>query len=162
MRDSFYQVDSAESDTALHEKEKRRLFDDRQNRVLIGLIEEELKRMFAKEVFTNYPKIVKHLNACKALAAYRPLEQSEKIITYILVEKTVSINDTIYMRNLEDQEQTVMRNLIFKSFGEKPQWRKQDIKKAINSYYAERGQQADEEILNKLLSQYTATYNNVL
>jgi hypothetical protein len=128
------------------------LFEDRQNKVLIVLIEEELRRLFAREVLSNYPKIMKCLNTTKALSGYRPLEQHEKLITYVLEEQTVSINDTIYLRNLEDLEHTIMRNLIFKSFGEKPQWRKQDLKKAINLYFTERGQHADDELLNKLLS----------
>ena len=116
------------------------------------MIEEELRRLFAKDVLSNYPKIMKCLNTAKALSGYRPLEQHEKLITYVLEEQTVSINDTIYLRNLEDLEHTIMRNLIFKSFGEKPQWRKQDLKKAINLYFTERGQHADDELLNKLLS----------
>ena len=53
------------------------------------------------------------------------------MITHILEGLTVSINESIYLRNLESPEQTVMRNLIFKNFGEKAQWKKADLKKAI-------------------------------
>lgn len=68
---------------------------------------------------TNYPKILKHLNSVKSLSAYRPLEQHEDLITHILEEQTVSIDDNIYQKVLEQPEHTIMRNLIFKNLGDK-------------------------------------------
>lgn len=45
-----------------------------------------------------------------------------------------------------------MRNLIFKNFGEKAQWKKADLKKAINAFITEREIITDDESLNKLIS----------
>jgi hypothetical protein len=92
------------------------------------------------------------LNSVKSLSSYKPLEQHEALITHILEGLTVSINESIYLRNLESPEQTVMRNLIFKNFGEKAQWKKADLKKAINAFITEREIITDDESLNKLIS----------
>ena len=111
---------------------------------------------------TNYPKILKHLNSAKSLSAYSPLEQHEDLITHILEEQTVSIEDSIYQRTLEQPQHTSMRNLIFKNLSEKSQWKKADLKKTITTFIVEMGGEPDEDALNKLISQYTATYGNIL
>ena len=55
-----------------------------------------------------------------------------------------------------------MRNLIFKNLSEKSQWKKADLKKTITTFIVEMGGEPDEDVLNKLISQYTATYGNML
>jgi hypothetical protein len=95
------------------------MLEDRNNKLLLSLIEDELKKLFSKDVLTNYPKILKHLNSAKSLSAYRPLEQHEDLITHILEEQTVSIDDSIYQKALEQPQHTMMRNLIFKNLGDK-------------------------------------------
>ena len=77
------------------------MLEDRHNKLLLSLIEEELKKLFQKDVLTNYPKMLKHLNSAKSLSAFRPLEQHEDLITHILEEQTVSIDDSIYQKALE-------------------------------------------------------------
>ena len=74
------------------------MLEDRHNKLLLSLIEEELKKLFQKDVLTNYPKMLKYLNSAKSLSVFRPLEQHEDLITHILEEQTVSIDDSIYQK----------------------------------------------------------------
>lgn len=97
IRESFFKND----ETGPKELNKRRMLEDRHNKLLLSLIEEELKKLFQKDVLTNYPKMLKHLNSAKSLSAFRPLEQHEDLITHILEEQTVSIDDSIYQKALE-------------------------------------------------------------
>jgi hypothetical protein len=115
IREAFFKDD----ETGPKELNKRRMLEDRNNKLLLSLIEDELKKLFSKDVLTNYPKILKHLNSAKPLSAYRPLEQHEDLITNILEEQTVSIDDSIYQKALEQPQHTMMRNLIFKNLGDK-------------------------------------------
>ncbi len=74
----------------------------------------------------------------------------------------MSIDDNIYQKALEQPEHTIMRNLIFKNLGDKSQWKKADLKKAITTYIVEKEGVPDEDALNKLIAQYTVTYGNML
>lgn len=82
VREAFYLDD----ETGPRELNKRRMLEDRHNKLLLTLIEDELRKIFQKDVLTNYTKIMKHLNTAKSLSAYRPLDQHEDLITHILEE----------------------------------------------------------------------------
>ena len=94
-----------------------------------GMLEEELTRFLLKETVSNYPLIAKHIRNVKSLQEH--LHIVEAILEDILQEITFSVEDRLFLRNLENEDSTVMRNLVLQHFIEKKYWRKADLKKAI-------------------------------
>ncbi len=52
-------------------------------------------------------------------------------MTTILADITFSIGNRILLRNLENQELTVLRNVVLKHFNEKDHWKKIELKQAL-------------------------------
>ena len=46
----------------------------------------------------------------------------------VLANTTVSIGERIFLRNLENEEKTVLRNVVLKHFKEKEHWKKTELK----------------------------------
>ena len=89
------------------------------------------------------------MTSAKSLLQFQPLD--EDLLMQTLSEITCSIGESIYLRELESEAVTVLRNVLFKSFAEKETWRKVDIKKALVRFAQEQGAEVDDSEINKVI-----------
>lgn len=74
------------------------------------IIKDEVTKLFSRHSFIRYPTILNYLMEVKALAEFQPLD--EDLVLSVLNQFTVSIGESIFLSQLETQEQTVSRNLV--------------------------------------------------
>ena len=97
-----------------------------------------------------------HLSTIKSLAPFQPL--NDDFVTNILAEITFSIGDRILLRNLENQELTVLRNVVLKHFAEKDHWKKSELKQALQKFIQDNEADVADKDINKIIQQITVPY----
>lgn len=78
----------------------------------------------------------------------------------VLDDITFSVGERIFLRNLESEDDTIMRNLVLKHFTDRDYWRKADLKKAIQKFLTEKEAEAPEKDINKAIQIYTQPYGS--
>ncbi|TNV81381.1 hypothetical protein FGO68_gene8998 [Halteria grandinella] len=126
--------------------------------LLKNLLIDEVTKFLMRALVSSYPLILKHLETIKALQAHLPL--NEDLVQSVLQEITYSVNERIFLIQLENEDVTVMRNLVVYQFREKEYWRKADLKKAILAFLSEKNAEAPEKDINKAIQIYAMPYGS--
>lgn len=72
-----------------------------------------------------------------------------------LSELTCSIGENIYLREMESEKTTILRNVLFKSFAEKESWRKNDLKKVLIKFMKDNGVEDNDQDIDKVINMFT-------
>lgn len=73
----------------------------------------------------------------------------------VIADFTQSIDETIFLKNLGDPNDTAIRNIILNLLSRQASWKKKDLKVSVLDYLKKQGQDYPEKDLDKMIGGLT-------
>eukprot|EP00347_Sterkiella_histriomuscorum_P010732 403375132 len=119
-----------------------------QNKQQLKNLVEQIYLHFSTRKISNYPHLINHLNENKVQL------NSEQLLEIALQEHTIAMGDRLLIRQVQDENEQVIRDILLQLFSQKDQYKKADLKRQVNEKLQGTLDLSDKE-LTKLIGYYT-------